>query len=218
MRNTEAPGEGRPCPSHSAKSWEARVPQSPATDRSEQQTRVREPMDKWMVRCQGQTRSEVVLYLPRESPWDQRVPVRSVWTPGAHGLSPLSHLPWLPRWLSDKESACRQWKHGFDPWVGKIPWRRKWQPNSNIFAWRIPWTKEPGRLQSMGSQRVNTTERLNHNPFFPPAPSTKPSGPPEFFRLQNALRNSILLRVAARRQPTWQLLGAPGAAEARGQM
>ena len=127
MRNTEAPGEGRPCPSHSAKSWEARVPQSPPTDRSEQQTRVREPMDKWMVRCQGQTWSEVVLYLPRESPWDQHVPVRSVWTPGAHGLSPLSHLPWLPRWLSDKESACRHWKHGFDPWVGKIPWRRKWQ-------------------------------------------------------------------------------------------
>ena len=27
-------------------------------------------------------------------------------------------------------------------------------PHSSIFAWRIPWTKEPGRLQSMGSQRV----------------------------------------------------------------
>ena len=25
---------------------------------------------------------------------------------------------------------------------------------SSIFAWRIPWTEEPGRLQSMGSQRV----------------------------------------------------------------
>ena len=25
---------------------------------------------------------------------------------------------------------------------------------SNILAWEIPWTKEPGRLQSMGSQRV----------------------------------------------------------------
>ena len=37
----------------------------------------------------------------------------------------------LPRWLSDKESACqcrRHRRHGFDPWVGKIPWRRKWQP------------------------------------------------------------------------------------------
>ena len=26
--------------------------------------------------------------------------------------------------------------------------------HSNIFAWKIPWTEEPGELQSMGSQRV----------------------------------------------------------------
>jgi len=26
--------------------------------------------------------------------------------------------------------------------------------HSGIFAWEIPWTEEPGRLQSMGSQRV----------------------------------------------------------------
>ena len=26
--------------------------------------------------------------------------------------------------------------------------------HSGILAWRIPWTQEPGRLQSMGSQRV----------------------------------------------------------------
>ena len=35
---------------------------------------------------------------------------------------------------------------GFGPWVGKIPWGRKWQP--------IPWTEGPGGLQSMGFQRV----------------------------------------------------------------
>ena len=37
----------------------------------------------------------------------------------------------LPKWLSDKQCACqcrRHWRHRFDPWVGKIPWRRKWQP------------------------------------------------------------------------------------------
>ena len=35
-----------------------------------------------------------------------------------------------PRWLSGKESACqcrRCKRHGLDPWVGKIPWNRKWQ-------------------------------------------------------------------------------------------
>ena len=28
-------------------------------------------------------------------------------------------------------------------------------------AWKIPWTEEPGRLQSMGSQRADTTECLH---------------------------------------------------------
>ena len=37
----------------------------------------------------------------------------------------------------------------FNPWVGKVPWRRAWQPT---LVWRIPWTEEPGGLQSMGSQ------------------------------------------------------------------
>ena len=37
---------------------------------------------------------------------------------------------------------CR--RPGFDPWVGKIPWRREWQPTSNL-AWIIPWTEEPGK-------------------------------------------------------------------------
>ena len=33
--------------------------------------------------------------------------------------------------------------------------------HSSILAWRIPWTQEPGRLKSMGSQESNTTERLS---------------------------------------------------------
>ena len=34
-------------------------------------------------------------------------------------------------------------------------------PHSSTFAWKTPWTVEPGRLQSMGSLRVETTERLH---------------------------------------------------------
>ena len=41
-------------------------------------------------------------------------------------------------------------RRGFDPWVGKIPWRRAWQPT----AGRIQWTEKSGGLQSTGSQRV----------------------------------------------------------------
>ena len=57
-------------------------------------------------------------------------------------------------WLC-KESTCQCRRHKrcrFNPGVGKIPWRRKWQPYSSILAWKIPWTEEPGRLESVGSQ------------------------------------------------------------------
>ena len=33
--------------------------------------------------------------------------------------------------------------------------------HSSILGWKIPWTEEPAQLQSMGSQRVNVTERLS---------------------------------------------------------
>ena len=35
--------------------------------------------------------------------------------------------------------------------------------HSDILAWKIPQTEEPGGLQSMGSQESDTTERLNHH-------------------------------------------------------
>ena len=34
------------------------------------------------------------------------------------------------------------------------PLEKKMATHSSIFAWEIPWTEEPGRLQSMGLQRV----------------------------------------------------------------
>ena len=50
---------------------------------------------------------------------------------------------------------------GFDPWVGKIPWRREWQPDSVFLPGKSHGPEEPGRPQSMGSQRGNTTEPLH---------------------------------------------------------
>ena len=46
-------------------------------------------------------------------------------------ISPSLSINWLPRCLSGKESTCqcrRPQERGFDPWVGKMPWRWKWQP------------------------------------------------------------------------------------------
>ena len=60
--------------------------------------------------------------------------------------------------LGFKEPTCQCRRHkrlGFDPWVWTTPWRREWQtPHSSILAWRIPWTEEPGGLQSTGLQRT----------------------------------------------------------------
>ena len=50
-----------------------------------------------------------------------------------------------------KESACS----AGDP--GSIPGLERPLEKDSILAWRIPWTEEPGRLQSMGSQELNTT-------------------------------------------------------------
>ena len=37
-------------------------------------------------------------------------------------------LKTLLRRFSDKEPACQCRRFGFNPWAGKIPWRRQWQP------------------------------------------------------------------------------------------
>jgi len=45
-------------------------------------------------------------------------------------------------------------KSGFDPWFGKIAWRREWLPT---LAWRIPWTEELGRYSLWGCTESDTT-------------------------------------------------------------
>ena len=45
-----------------------------------------------------------------------------------------------------------------ETWVQSMGWEdpleKEMATHSSIRAWRIPWTEEPGGLQSMGSQRV----------------------------------------------------------------
>ena len=67
--------------------------------------------------------------------------------------TPLS----FPGGISGKESTfqCKRHKrHGFNPWVRKIPLEEGMATHSSILVWEIPWTEEPGRLQSIVSQRV----------------------------------------------------------------
>ena len=39
----------------------------------------------------------------------------------------------LPRCLSDEGSTCQCRRCGFDPWVRKVSWRKKWQPTPIFF-------------------------------------------------------------------------------------
>ena len=52
-----------------------------------------------------------------------------------------------------KVSACNAGHPSSIPGSGRSL-EKEMATHSSILAWRIPWTEEPGRLQSMGSQRV----------------------------------------------------------------
>ena len=47
------------------------------------------------------------------------------WVDSILELSSAKYLIGLPRQISGKEPSCQS---SFDPWLGKIPWRKKWQP------------------------------------------------------------------------------------------
>ena len=77
----------------------------------------------------------------------------------------------LPRWPGGQESTCQSTRrHGFDPWVVKIPWRRKWQPTPEFLPGKshgqrslagcIPWgPKESHRTQQVNNNNYKTTSK-----------------------------------------------------------
>ena len=56
---------------------------------------------------------------------------------------------------SDGKSICLQWGRTQVRSLGREdPLEKAMATHSSTLAWKIPWMEEPGRLQSMGSQRV----------------------------------------------------------------
>ena len=117
----------------------------------------------WLFHDSQSARCEVVChcgfalhFLLREALGIGRLWVQSQTLPvlffqGQYSSYPCTIL-WKPRWHSDKEKVClpMQERCRFNPWVGKIPWRRKMVTHSTIyFFWEIPWTEETGGLQSV---------------------------------------------------------------------
>ena len=83
-----------------------------------------------------------------ECPWD---PSRRFWKIKTVFIIVVRHfdLPWWLRWWR----ICLQCQRPrFDPWVGKVLWRRTWLPTLVLVPGESPWTEESWGLQSVGSQ------------------------------------------------------------------
>ena len=67
----------------------------------------------------------------------------------------------LPWWLRGK-SVCLQCRRpGFDPWVGKIPWRRKWQPTPVSLPGESHGERSLVAYSPWGRKESDTTEWLH---------------------------------------------------------
>ena len=64
----------------------------------------------------------------------------------------LKHLP---------TSACNVGRPGFDPWVGKIPWRRKQQPTPVFLPGESHGRRNLVGYSPWGHKELDTTERLH---------------------------------------------------------
>ena len=58
------------------------------------------------------------------------------------------------------ESPLPMWRLGFDPWVGKIPWRREWHPTPVFLPGK---SHGQGRLVGGATKESDMMEQLNHH-------------------------------------------------------
>ena len=79
--------------------------------------------------------------------------LNSTLSPGWHCRGCQAHpgLTGQPsQWLSCKESTFQCGRHRFDPWVGKMPWRREWQPTPVFLPRKFREQRSLAGPQSMG--------------------------------------------------------------------
>ena len=68
----------------------------------------------------------------------------------------------LPRWLSGQESTCQCRRCGFNPWVGKIPWKRARQPTPVFLPGESHGQRKLAGYSPWGRKESDTTEQLNN--------------------------------------------------------
>ena len=76
-------------------------------------------------------------------------------------LSPHSPGPIFRRWLSGKELACHCRRSKFDPWVGKISWRRAWQPTPVFLPGESHGQRSLVGYSPWGGKELDMAERLS---------------------------------------------------------
>ena len=66
----------------------------------------------------------------------------------------------FPRGSAGEESTCNAGRPRFDPWVGKVPWRRKWQPTPVFLPGESHGQRNLTDYSPWGHKELDTTERL----------------------------------------------------------
>ena len=83
--------------------------------------------------------------------------------------SGLLHCRQILYHLSYQKAQTYLWWGGVINWIGQkvflVFMEKAMAPHSSTLAWKIPWTEEPGRLQSMGSLRVRHDWATSHSLF-----------------------------------------------------
>ena len=67
----------------------------------------------------------------------------------------------LPGGSDSKASVCNAGDPGFNPWVGKMPWRRNWQPTPVLLPGKSHGRKNLVGYSPWGRKESDTTERLH---------------------------------------------------------
>ena len=87
-------------------------------------------------------------HTPMGIPWFDEVQHQN------NSQSPFGNNYQLPRWLSGKESTCQCSRLGFDLWVRKISWRRKWLPTSVFLPGKFCGQRSLAGYSPWGHKRV----------------------------------------------------------------
>ena len=111
-------------------------------------------------RCPGEGNGNPLQYPCLENPMD-----RGAWWATVHGVVRVGHdlatKPSNHQWLIRTSLVGQTVKCLPTMWETRVlslgwedPLEKEMAAHSCTLAWKIPWTEKPGRLQSMGSQRV----------------------------------------------------------------